>query len=117
MWSWGWSWSLWNAAPLRNCRRVGPACQSDKGSGAVHACVKSCLFITQDLVKRATAAGRLGSPVDQCGRQYANLIVEISQDLLAVGMTDGNGANTRADHPQGRLVQVGRQYVLGLVSA
>ena len=50
-------------------------------------------------------------------RQYANLIVEISQDLLAVGMTDGDGANTRADHTQGRLVQVGRQYVLGLVSA
>ena len=50
-------------------------------------------------------------PVDQGGRQLANLVVEISQDLLAVGMTDGIGANTRTDHPQGRLVQVGRQHV------
>ena len=39
--------------------------------------------------------------------------MKVSQHLLAVGVADRDGADTRADHPQGRLVQIGRQHVDG----
>ena len=37
--------------------------------------------------------------------------MKISQHLLAVSVADRDGADARADHTQGRLVQVGRQHV------
>ena len=42
--------------------------------------------------------------------------MEVGQHLLAVGVADRDGADAGADHTQGRLVQVGRQHVLGLAA-
>ena len=46
-------------------------------------------------------------------RPVADVVVEIGQHLLAVGVADRDGADAGADHTQGRLMQIGRQHVQG----
>ena len=107
---------MWKTAPDGRRRLGRRDCRLDKGSRSEHTGVKSRLFITQDLVKGTTCASGLGGPIDQCGCQIANLIMDVGHNLLTVGVTDGYGTNTRANHPQGRLVKVGHQHVVGLAS-
>ena len=90
-----------------------PCIPTREGSRAVHAGVKSSLFITQDLVKGATAAGCLWGPVDQSGRQYRESHRGDRPGFAGRGYDRPGSREHQPDHTQGRLVQVGRQHVLG----
>src|SRR3712207_3550919 len=106
MWSWGWSWFPWNATAGRSCLRDGRGGRTDQGSGPEHAGVESRLFIAEDLVGGAPGAGRLRPPVAKLGGERPDVAVQVSEDLLAVRVADGDGPHPGADHPEGRLVEI-----------
>ena len=67
--------------------------------------------------KRGNRSQRCQGPgPPESADQLANVIVQVGQNLLAVGMTDRDGANACGDHTQSRLVQISRQRFLGLAA-
>ena len=50
------------------------------------------MLIAKDLIKGATRTDGFGLAVDQIPGQVADVVLEIGQDLLAVGVADRDGA-------------------------
>jgi hypothetical protein len=65
----------------------------------------------QHLVGGAEAAGGVQVAVGQLRGLAAHVIVQAGEDLLAVRMADGDGADAGADDTQGGPLQVDRQGV------
>ena len=70
----------WKATP--------PYHRARRGSRPEHAGVKLSLFIAEHLVERATGPGRFGAAVGERTGEFADVVVDVRQHLLAVRVAD-----------------------------